>query len=195
MSTTFDPARLGCRFFGLRHGQSEANVAGIVLSDPATGVPGYGLTAEGRAQVRASVTACPDLSAATRIVSSDFARAALGADPIRLDPALRERWFGTWEGTSNANYERVWTRDRDDPDHTVDGVEAVTAVCARATALVEALAAEHPGETLLLVAHGDTLQILATAFAGRDPRTHRAVPHWAAGEVRDLRTAAGLGTV
>ena len=39
------------RYFAMRHGQSEANAAGIIVSDPANGCPRYGLTPLGRQQV------------------------------------------------------------------------------------------------------------------------------------------------
>lgn len=183
------------RYFGLRHGESEANVAGIILSDPREGVPRWGLTARGREQVRDSVRACAALDREAIIYSSDFARARdsaevaralLGAGPVRLRAALRERWFGAWEGTTNANYEAVWARDREDPAHEERGVEAAVAVQARAWALVQALEERHRDRALLLVAHGDALQLLATAFTGRPASEHRDVPHWAAGEVREL---------
>jgi glucosyl-3-phosphoglycerate phosphatase len=183
------------RYFGLRHGESEANVLGIILSDPLEGVPRYGLTARGREQVRASVLACAGLDRDTIIYSSDFARArdsadvarvALGAGPTRLRAALRERGFGTWEGTTNANYDVVWARDREDPAHAERGVEPAVAVQGRTWALVQALEEVHRDRTLLLVAHGDALQLLATAFLRRPASEHRDVPHWAAGEVREL---------
>ncbi|MCO5167682.1 MAG: histidine phosphatase family protein [Planctomycetes bacterium] len=185
--------RLGNVYLGQRHGESQANARGIIISDPARGVPGFGLTARGREQARAEVLGCPLLGPRAVIVSSDFlraretaevARAALGAGPVRLSAALRERWFGAHEGGSNAAYERVWARDREDPTHTDDGVEAAKAVRDRAWALVEALEAELRGETVLLVAHGDPLQLLQTAFLDRGAGEHRDLPPWAPGEVR-----------
>ncbi|MGE0709399.1 MAG: histidine phosphatase family protein [Planctomycetota bacterium] len=187
--------RLGNRYLGLRHGESEANVAGIVLSDPAAGVPGYGLTARGRAQVQASVAASAGLDAATWIVCSDFRRAresaeeaaaVLGAGAPELRPALRERWFGAHEGQRNDRYEQVWARDREDPDHTEQGVESARAVARRVATLIVALERERQGATILLVSHGDALQLLQTALLRLSPGTHRERPHWGPGEVRPL---------
>ena len=39
----------------MRHGESEANVAGVIVSDPEQGCHGYGLTEKGRLQVLHSV--------------------------------------------------------------------------------------------------------------------------------------------
>ncbi len=197
------PVRLLNRYWGLRHGESEANVAGIVLSDPARGVDGYGLTARGREQVRRTVAAA-DLSRPVRVITSDFARARQSADEaaallearVEVEAALRERWFGVWEGTPNTNYPRVWTQDAVDPTHTADGVESVVAVLERALGLVRRLEEEAArrgaGEAILLVSHGDTLQILETGLLGACPGSHRERVAWVNAEVRPLRLAPPL---
>merc|ERR1719330_655175 len=46
--------RLRHRYFALRHGESEANVAGIIIGDPEVGTQRYGLTARGREAVAAA---------------------------------------------------------------------------------------------------------------------------------------------
>jgi len=186
------------RFLGLRHGQSEANVAGIVVGDPARGVPRFGLTAAGREAAREAVAAARAtglLGPETRVVSSDFARAretaeiasaVLGAAPPTLEPRLRERGFGEHEGRPHTAYAPVWARDAEDPDHTDGGVESARAVQARGLAVVRELDAAGDGAVYLLVSHGDTLQLLLAAFAGRGPEAHRDVAHWAPAEVRAL---------
>jgi broad specificity phosphatase PhoE len=187
-------------FFGLRHGESEANAAGLIVSEPARGVAAWGLTPAGRLQVGASVrqaAARGELTATTFIYTSDFlrardtaevARATLGAGAVRLRTALRERAFGRHEGGPNTAYEPVWLRDRVDAAHTDGGVEAAEAVRERTWHLVLDLEAALTDQTVLLVAHGDPLQLLATAFAGLPAGEHRALPHWAPGEVRRLGT-------
>lgn len=47
------------------------------------------------------------------------------------------------------------------------------------------------GADVLLVSHGDVLQILQTYTGGTDPRLHRQLPHLNTGEVRQLATAGG----
>lgn len=195
------PRPLRNRYLAQRHGESEANVAGIVLSDPAEGVPRWGLTARGRAQVPdalATARAAGLLAAAgplLRVLTSDFRRARetaelsaelLGAHPPRLEPALRERAFGVHEGLGNERYAAVWARDREDPEHTEAGVESARAATARACALIARLEGAGAGATYLLVSHGDTLQLLQTAFLGLSPASHRERPHWAPAEVRLL---------
>jgi probable phosphoglycerate mutase len=188
------------RFFVLRHGQSEANAQGIILSDPARGVDGFGLTELGREQVRSAVADHPVLGEETVIYSSDFARAretaelareVLGAGAVTTSQALRERGFGSWEGTSNANYERVWELDRENPGHTEAGVESVMSVLGRTSAFVAELVARHQGAVILLVGHGDPLQILETGFRTMNPADHRSLPPLPPAGLRELARAGG----
>jgi broad specificity phosphatase PhoE len=39
---------------------------------------------------------------------------------------------------------------------------------------------------VVLVSHGDVLQILQTAFEGLDPSKHRSIPHLPTAELRQL---------
>ena len=188
-------ARLANRYFAMRHGQSNANVAGIIVSRLATDEDGdYGLSELGRQQARDAASAS-GLGSGTLICSSDFARAretaeivraCLGAPAITLAAALRERDFGAWEGTSSASYAKVWAADAVDPGHAADSVEPASAVLDRATALVADLERRHSGRDILLVSHGDTLQILQAGFHDIDPARHRALAHLGTAEIRRL---------
>jgi hypothetical protein len=51
MDKTID-AKKHNAFFGIRHGESEANVAGLIVSAPEVGTQKYGLTERGRRQVQ-----------------------------------------------------------------------------------------------------------------------------------------------
>jgi len=105
---------------------------------------------------------------------------------------LRERCFGRWEGTPVANYQRVWAAD-EAGEGQASGIEPAAAVLGRAAALVAALEARYAGREVLLVSHGDTLQILQAGFAGVDPARHRQLPHLATAEIRRLEPDAGAG--
>ena len=104
----------------MRHGQSKANVAGIIVSGIENDRLGdWGLSELGREQVLAAARDC-GLPADTLICSSDFSRARqtaeivrarLGAPPVVVAAALRERCFGDLEGTATGNYARVWAAD------------------------------------------------------------------------------------
>merc|ERR1711871_1680271 len=93
-----------------------------------------------------------------------------GSD-VQLCEALRERGFGKLEGQSNTRYDDVWEEDRKDATHTCFGVESVLSVLERSSAFVAgvesqlaAADADTPVEDwqVILVAHGDVLQILQT---------------------------------
>ncbi|MCA8924736.1 MAG: histidine phosphatase family protein [Planctomycetes bacterium] len=185
-------------YFGLRHGESEANVAGLIASDPATARAGFGLSDRGRSQVQATAVLQRAALGGAVVVTSDFARARQSAElaaqvlelsPPRVDTRLRERWFGELEGEPSTRYDEVWALDRDDPAHSEFGVEAAKAVVARLLSLLRDLEAELEGATVLLVSHGDPLQLLATALAGRPPSAHRELEPWQPAELRRLEGA------
>ena len=189
--------RLANRYFVMRHGQSKANAASIIVSSLAHDERGdYGLTELGREQALASAEKS-GLPAGTIIYSSGFARARqtaeivrehLGVQAVTIAGALGERYFGGWEGTDTANYAKVWAADE---AGRIDGdVEPVTAVLDRTTAFVAKLELEHRENDILLVSHGDALQILQTGFRKLDPAAHRSLPHLETAEIRQLYLTA-----
>lgn len=197
MNHLLDCGALRNRFFVMRHGESEANQQGLIVSDPTVGIPRYGLSERGRTQARASIAGETRLDSDTLIHSSDFKRALETAQivheqlrcraEIATHPALRERFFGEFDGTHHENYQTVWTADRCNANHTEHGVEAATAVMARVTGLIRELDSAWQGRSILLVAHGDVLQILQTAFAKQPAQQHRSLPHLETAEIRELR--------
>jgi probable phosphoglycerate mutase len=184
------------RYFAMRHGHSLANERQIIVSDPANGRDGYGLSAPGRRQVADSLAGATGLDETTLIVSSDFRRALesariahqrLGCEsgPI-VDERLRERFFGGLElGPSDA-YEQVWREDAADPDSEPFGAESANRVMRRVTALVVELESAYRETNILLVSHGDALQLLQTAFEKQDASRHRALDHLQTAEIRPL---------
>jgi glucosyl-3-phosphoglycerate phosphatase len=193
---------VGClknRYSIMRHGQSKANLRGIIVSHVETDAAGdYGLSDLGREQVLAAVRAST-LPRQALVYSSSFARALQSAQLVQeqlqspdvvLTPALRERYFGTWDGTSAGNYERVWAADEAHGTHAGTGVEPVDDVLDRVTALIAGLERQHSGHDILLVSHGDPLQILQAGFARMDPARHRRLPHLDTAEIRRMSLAA-----
>lgn len=121
------------------------------------------------------------------IYASDLSRAwdtashvaqATGA-PVVVEPALRERSFGRFEGRTFAEIEaespeeaRRW-RQRD-PHFAPEGGESLVQLYSRVVAVAERLAARHPGELIALVAHGGVMDVLYRAATRLDlqaPRT------------------------
>lgn len=181
MSILFPPLTADRRnhYLLMRHGHSEANRHGCIVSDPARGIDGFGLSAHGQAQLDELVSEWP-LALPSRIVHSDFLRTTQTASRVaqrfglemQADARLRERYFGELEGEGDQRYAEVWTLDSQDANHRGYGVESLGSVAARMLALLGELESRYCGETLLLVGHGDPLQILLAELAG-DARRHR----------------------
>jgi broad specificity phosphatase PhoE len=182
-------------YYIIRHGESEANVAEVIISAPETGTSHFGLTEKGREDLRTSLkTHCP-FNSSTLIYSSDFLRAKetaeivathAGIEEIHYTPLLRERSFGSLEGKNHSLYEKVWQRDSSNPNNTACGVESPAAVAERLQNLIENIEKAHQGQTILFVSHGDTLQILLTIASGTAPNLHRSIPHLDKGEIRKV---------
>ncbi len=191
-------------WFGLRHGQSKANVEGLIVSDPAIGTLDYGLTKDGEAlaiaNLQETLTQYPQLDKRqVRIFSSDFIRARetalIAAETtatvfeVKYSQCLRERYFGRWDLTASSNYKKVWEADRDDPGHTGHDVESAVAVATRTVSLIESLERDYSKQIFFLVSHGDTLQILECVFRNLPVCSHRSLP---ALELAELRNLSGL---
>lgn len=168
------------RYLLMRHGHSQANQQGLIISSPERGLAGFGLSPRGREQLD-GVLADWRWATPGRILHSDFRRTTETAEHIarhfglrlEAEPRLRERHFGAFEGEGDHRYAEVWARDARDPAHRHAGVEAVAEVAARMTGLIADLERRLAGETILLVGHGDPLQILLTALEGRTLSRHR----------------------
>ncbi len=187
---------LSNRYFIMRHGHSIANQQEIIVSHPENGCTGYGLSDTGIGQVQAILQQGQHLDANTIIISSDFRRALESAEiarrqlgsvsAIATDIRLRERNFGELELGPDSTYQAVWHEDQDNADSDFRAVESANQVMARVTALIVDLETRYTDASLLLISHGDALQILQTAFARQDASTHRQQQHLQTAEIRRL---------
>ncbi|UJR21340.1 hypothetical protein I4U23_024434 [Adineta vaga] len=177
-----DVTSLRNQYCAVRHGESEANVAHLISSNPQIGNEIHGLSPNGRIQVvenTKSFLQNHSFNNSYIIISSDFRRARETAEilasnlpdsienkpNIQLDSRLRERFFGIYDGTSDDNYPLIWKTDVDNPMKNItDQVEPVESVRERTTALIKELEEKYENQTIFLVSHGDSLQILQTAF-------------------------------
>lgn len=185
------------QYFAMRHGQSEANIEGVIASDPNIGCHQYGLTEVGRQQVRDSLQNQSILNNDDIfIISSDFLRAKQTAEithnllntqhPIEYSTNLRERFFGELNGQNDEHYQDVWNLDKNNADHQEFDAESANQVVARVAALINQLEAEYTDKYFLLVAHGDVLQLLQTWFQRVSASEHRELPHLTTAEIRIL---------
>lgn len=204
------------RFYALRHGESLANVEGRISSDPAVACVSHGLSTNGWDQAEKAAEAVCHEALKTgvdgvAIVSSDFRRAFQTAQTVRsgvlssglrcwpetgvyVEIRLRERNFGDMDGKADTCYNDVWVEDAADATHEKYGVESVVSVLARAQNVVKSVS-EHAelqsGKWMVvLVAHGDVLQILQTGLSGMDPRNHRSIQHLPTATLRSLTQLA-----
>ena len=150
---------------------------------PEQGLANYGLSEQGEQQLEEALAQW-SWPVPTQIVHSDFLRtthtaarvaAAFGVG-MQQEAGLRERHFGELEGQADSHYPDVWAFDAKSAEHTQWQVEPVSRVAARMCAVLEALEQRFTNETVLIVSHGDPLQILLTALAGKPLTQHREQP-------------------
>ncbi len=182
------------RFYIVRHGHSEANALELVVSKPEVGTVKYGLTEKGKKQVQATAAKHP-LGPETIIYSSDFLRARESAEILKktwncrevlLAAELRERFFGDFDGSTGTNYEKVWALDKTGGNHAAFSIESPAQVAERVSRLLTKLDKTYKGKTIVLVSHGDSLQILQAVRAKLPPSEHRSLPHLENAEIREV---------
>ncbi|MDN7132251.1 histidine phosphatase family protein [Halomonas sp. MC140] len=168
------------RYLLMRHGHSQANQQGLIISSPERGITDFGLSERGEQQL-AEVAVDWQWPTPTRVIHSDFLRttqtaarvaAAFGL-ALSVDTRLRERHFGELDGQGDEHYPRIWALDAQDAEHQQHQVEAVSSVAKRMQAVIREWEQKVSGETILLVSHGDPLQILLTALAEKPLSQHR----------------------
>jgi broad specificity phosphatase PhoE len=160
--------------FMTRHGETDWNLEGRWQGH--TDVP---LNERGRAQARiiaetlkgeglAGLVAS-DLSRARE--TAEIAGASLGLGVAYVDPDLRERMFGVFEGLTRLECERLhpeawraWVEDQ----RPAEGVEPPSAVAARVTAAIGRAADRiaREGAPVLLVSHGGALRSVVQKVTG-----------------------------
>ena len=155
-----------------RHGETAWNACGKLQGR--TDIP---LNEAGRAQAHelaarlqrepiASVTTS-DLSRAAE--TGDIIARALGLPAPRIDPELRERSFGPFEGLTSdecaARYPGAW---RSWVDHTspVEGAEPCEDAVARLSRAIARIALRAQSRTALVVSHGGVLRLWLSSVLG-----------------------------
>ena len=155
----------------VRHGLTDWNVGGKLM-----GRIDIGLNENGRAQAQAAAEALKRFPVRA-IFSSPQLRARETAVPIaaahglevEIEPAFDEVWLSkAWQGKTiqelrdDAEMERLLS----DPSWRSPRIEPIEEVQSRAVAAVERLRRERPGETAVVVSHGDPLRAIAAYYLG-----------------------------
>ncbi|OGK21743.1 hypothetical protein A3C23_00220 [Candidatus Roizmanbacteria bacterium RIFCSPHIGHO2_02_FULL_37_13b] len=190
------------RYIILRHGESEANKQGVIVSSLDNGLNDYGCTSEGIEDVsRAARYAQEKGIHVDHIFTSPFLRCTDSArvfaevssfiGEISVRDELRERYFGIFEGTSSCNYQIVYNTDQQNRlgSKELFGAETPTDVLDRVTRLITELEETNEGKTFLLVTHADVGEIAQAGFKGLPPQTHRLfMPKIRNGTLREIAT-------
>jgi probable phosphoglycerate mutase len=181
---TISAAQTSTNIILIRHGETAWNAERRLQGH--LDIP---LNAEGERQARLLAEALAP-GRIDLLVSSDLQRARQTAQavamlrglPLQIEPGLRERCYGGFEGLLYAEIEQrfpvefaAWQgRDIDGilPDGKNRG-ETFRAFFDRATEAILALAAAHPGQTLALVAHGGVLECAYRLALGLSLETPR----------------------
>jgi len=170
------------RIIAIRHGETSWNVDARIQ-----GQTDIGLNDTGRWQARrlGRALATEPISA---VYTSDLGRARETADSIAQasgvapipHQGLRERSFGMFEGKTFDEIQQTWPEQARNwrkriPDwQPPEGGESLLELRERVTRTVHELAARHPGEQIVVVAHGgvlDALYRVATRQEVNAPRT------------------------
>ena len=169
------------RLLVIRHGETAWNTEGRIQGH--TDIP---LNDKGRWQAErlAQALASEDLDA---IYASDLDRARNTAQPVadaaglplQLNARLRERHFGRHEGFTQVEVAAQWPeegrrwRERD-PSYGPEGGETLQSFYDRCVTELTALAHQHMGQSIAVVAHGGVLDCFYRAANGvaiEAPRT------------------------
>lgn len=102
------------RYLLMRHGHSQANAQGRIISTPERGIDAYGLSPEGERQLDDALLDWR-WPVPTQVVHSDFLRTTRTAARVAsafglgmaIDERLRERHFGELEGQADSHYPEV----------------------------------------------------------------------------------------
>lgn len=187
------------RILAIRHGQTAWNADSRIQGHTDIALDAVG---EWQAQRLALALVDEELDV---LYSSDLMRARQTAAPLaarkklelRIDPGLRERGFGEFEGLSFKQIEQQWPEQaaawrQRDPDFGARGGEVLRDFRDRVVTAVTQLAMVHRGQSVALVTHGGVLDLLyreATRVALDAPRTWQLSN---AGINRLLSNAEGL---
>jgi broad specificity phosphatase PhoE len=180
-----------------RHGETDWNRDGRWQ-----GLSDTRLNDLGREQARALAAELDD--SVDVVYSSDLARARETAEivaarlglEVRLDPRLRERGFGAWEGLTSVEIENRFAeshrRWRAGEGAGADDAEPFAVFATRIHTFLEDAVRQHSGQTVLVIAHGGSIRVIHALATGLDyVRDHRSIP--AVANCAVARYAAGDG--
>jgi alpha-ribazole phosphatase len=164
---------LVARIILARHGETVANAERKL-----SGHSDVQLTHLGRLQAAALGTRL-EREPIAAAYASDLVRARETAEIVLanrgigacIDARLRELSFGEWEDKTFADIRREWPDEfrrllTPDASFCAPGGEPLAVTSTRVVAALEDIAAKHEGDTVLVVAHGGTIQLALAGALG-----------------------------
>jgi broad specificity phosphatase PhoE len=164
------------RLFTIRHGETA-----FAREQRFAGGRDVLLTPRGRRQAEAVARALGDVFPGA-VYASPLARTRESAEviasphrlPVRVEPAFREMAFGEWEGLTRAEvavrFPDAYEAWRATPDRVLPpGGEPLPGVAARVDRALQAVLAEHQGQTVILVTHAIVARLIVLAALGLGP--------------------------
>jgi alpha-ribazole phosphatase len=161
------------RIYLVRHGEIEGNE--VFRYNGQVDVP---LTPKGLDQYRQLAKRLRE-KPVSACYTSDLSRCALGADIICAElgikpvqsRSLREISFGSWEGMSWQELEQKFPEEwrarlADLSNYRVPGGENLLDLSNRVMPLIHEIAGRHPGEEVVVVAHGGVNRIILLNIIG-----------------------------
>ncbi|MDX6487199.1 MAG: hypothetical protein QOF43_2352 [Gaiellaceae bacterium] len=141
----------------VRHGETDWNATGRLQGHTDRPLNDFGRRqaaelAERLAGENVEALYASDLSRARE--TADILGARLGI-PVVVDPDLRERNWGSWEGLTGSERDAVEFEGEAPEEHR-----------ARILAAVQRIAAEHPGKKVVVVTHGGSMRRIQAAVMG-----------------------------
>jgi broad specificity phosphatase PhoE len=154
----------------VRHGETDWNAEGRLQGH--TDRP---LNADGREQAKKLADRLEGDGIAA-VYASDLSRARETAEIVGerlglivvIDPDLREKNWGTWEGLTGPERDRVEFVGESTQEHSERMLRAVRRIAER-----------HPGDRVLVVTHGGSVRRLQTAVYGMAPAVIENCAIWA----------------
>jgi probable phosphoglycerate mutase len=190
------------RVIAIRHGETAWNVEARLQGQ--IDIP---LNERGQAQALRAARSLADEKPDV-VVTSDLSRAhatasviaTLNACPLILEPGLRERSFGSFEGLTHSEVAQRWPEQSQrwrsrDPDFAPGDGESLRVFFDRCIAATLRVVEAHAGKTIILVAHGGVLDCLYRAATRVDLDAPRIWQLDNAAINRMLHTDSGLTLV
>ena len=161
------------RIVAIRHGETTWNAAMRMQGQLDTNLSLRGRWQAGRVGDALAAEAIDAVIASDLARAFDTAQAIAGHHglAVSIDPGLRERSFGIFEGYTYAEIDSKWPAEaarwrRHDPDFGPDEGETFRAFQARSVSTAARIAAAHAGRSIAIVTHGGVLDCLYRAASG-----------------------------